>query len=120
MVRRIAAGEGLDGVDARVQRIAIGAIELIALPCEPFCELGIELKTALAGRLHVRARLLATTTSATSRPRASIRFGGYEPTLAQRHYDQPAPFAPEGRGAAGRGRAGAVAALPAATAEAVA
>ncbi|HST41439.1 MAG TPA: hypothetical protein VLK58_18120 [Conexibacter sp.] len=94
MVRRIAAGEGLDAVAARVQRIAIGAIELIALPCEPFCELGIELKqrsqaafTFALGYSNDNVGYVAT---AREHP-----FGGYEPSLAQRHYDQPAPFAPE-------------------------
>lgn len=94
MAQRIADGDGLDGVDARVQRIAIGAIELIALPCEPFCELGIELKqrsqagfTFALGYSNDNVGYVAT---AREHP-----FGGYEPSLAQRHYDQPAPFAPE-------------------------
>lgn len=94
MVRRIGDGDGLEAVSARVQRIAIGEIELIALPCEPFCELGLELKqrstaqfTFALGYSNDNVGYVAT---AREHP-----FGGYEPALAQRHYDQPAPFAPE-------------------------
>ncbi|MBB4664848.1 hypothetical protein [Conexibacter arvalis] len=94
MVARIDASSAGEEVTTAVQRIAIGGIELIGLPCEPFCELGLELKersqadfTFALGYTNDVVGYVAT---AREHP-----FGGYEPTLAQRHYDQAAPFAPE-------------------------
>lgn len=94
MTARIEAGEAGADVPAVVQRIAIGGIELIGLPCEPFCELGLELKErSQAGftfALGYSNDCVGYVATAREHP-----FGGYEPTLAQRHYDQAAPFAPE-------------------------
>lgn len=94
MVARIDAGTAGDDVAAAVQRIAIGGIELIGLPCEPFCELGLELKERSPAQftfaLGYANDVVGYVATAREHP-----FGGYEPTLAQRHYDQAAPFAPE-------------------------
>lgn len=94
MVRRIRDGEAERAVSTTVQRIAIGSIELIGLPCEPFCELGIEIKqrsdAAFTTTLGYTNDCIGYVPTAREFP-----FGGYEPTLAQRHYDLPAPFAPE-------------------------
>lgn len=94
MAKRIRDGVAEREVRTTVQRIAIGSIELIGLPCEPFCELGLEIKersqAAFTTTLGYTNDCIGYVATAREHP-----FGGYEPTLAQRHYDLPAPFAPE-------------------------
>lgn len=94
MLARIEAGEAERAVTAHVQRIAIGEIELIGLPCEPFCELGLELKERSGARFTFAVGYANDCIGYVPTAR-EFPFGGYEPTLAQRHYDLPAPFAPE-------------------------
>ncbi|MDX3006555.1 hypothetical protein PWY87_33070 [Kribbella solani] len=79
-------------VASTVSALMLGRVLVIALPCEPFCELGLAIKqrfadvpVLVAGYSNDMVGYVATA--------AEYPFGGYEPWLAPRHFDQPAPFA---------------------------
>jgi neutral ceramidase len=91
------AGPGLEGeIDFGVHVQRIGPLTIVGLPCEPFCEIGLDLKHRLgAGTLT----LGYTNGMAGYLPSAEeFQYGGYEPTLGQRHFGKPAPFAEDAAG----------------------
>lgn len=92
--QRIAGGDVPAAVPAPVQALRIGPAALTAWPCEPFCELGLRVKEQSPAPFPIALGysndLVGYVATAAEHP-----FGGYEPSLAQRHFDQPAPFAPE-------------------------
>jgi Neutral/alkaline non-lysosomal ceramidase, N-terminal len=91
---RVADGTVERVVEAPVQAMRIGEACITAWPCEPFCELGIEVKersqAAFAITLGYSNDLVGYVAT-----RREYPFGGYEPVVAQRHFGRPAPFAPE-------------------------
>ncbi len=92
MAERLAAGPHPGVVDTRVHAGVLGEVLLIALPCEPFCEIGLEIKSAFPGPTVV---LGYTNDMVGYIPTAEeFPLGGYEPHFANRHFDQPAPYDP--------------------------
>jgi len=91
---RVADGTVERAVEAPVQAIRIGGACLTAWPCEPFCELGLEVKERSVAPFPVTLGYSNGLVGYVA-TRAEYRFGGYEPALAQRHFGRPAPFAPE-------------------------
>ena len=77
-----------------MQVLRIGGACISAWPCEPFCELGLEVKERSAAPFPVTLGysngLIGYVPT-----RREYPFGGYEPVVAQRHFGRPAPFAPE-------------------------
>ncbi|MBN6054912.1 hypothetical protein JYK22_23450, partial [Nonomuraea sp. RK-328] len=92
MEARIAAGETTTTVRSSVYARLLGHVLIIALPCEPFCEIGLELKqtfdvpTVVLGYTNDMVGYVATA--------EEYPLGGYEPWIAPRHFDQPCPFDP--------------------------
>lgn len=80
--------------ETSLQALRIGDVGILAWPCEPFCELGIEAKERAAapfplalGYTNDQVGYVATA--------EEYAFKGYEPHVSQRHFGNPAPFAPE-------------------------
>jgi neutral ceramidase len=92
--RRVADGTVERAVEAPVQAIRIGGACLTAWPCEPFCELGLEVKSRSVARFPVTLGYSNDLIGYVP-TRREYPFGGYEPVVAQRHFGRPAPFAPE-------------------------
>lgn len=92
--QRVADGTVERSVEAPVQALRIGGACISAWPCEPFCELGLEVKARSVAPFPVTLGysngLIGYVPT-----RSEYPFGGYEPALAQRHFGMPAPFAPE-------------------------
>ena len=65
-----------------------------AWPCEPFCELGLEVKEQSVAPFPVTLGYSNDLIGYVP-TRREYPFGGYEPVVAQRHFGRPAPFAPE-------------------------
>lgn len=91
--RRVADGTVEHSVEARVQALRIGHVGIVALPCEPFSELGIAVKgTAKApfpvvlGYSNDMIGYVPT--------REEFPFGGYEPALSHRHFGRASPLQP--------------------------
>jgi hypothetical protein len=91
---RVADGTVERAVDAPVQALRIGGACITAWPCEPFCELGLDVKERSAAPFPVTLGYSNDLVGYVP-TRREYPFGGYEPTLAQRHFGRPAPFAPE-------------------------
>ena len=91
---RILNGTVERSVEAPLQAIRIGGLGLAALPCEPFCELGIQIKERASAPFPV---VLGYSNDLVGYvpTRDEYRYGGYEPSLSQRHFGNPSPFAPE-------------------------
>jgi hypothetical protein len=81
-------------VEAPVQALRIGGACITAWPCEPFCELGLEVKEHSVAPFPVTLGYSNDLIGYVP-TRREYAFGGYEPVLAQRHFGKPAPFAPE-------------------------
>jgi neutral ceramidase len=92
--QRVADGTVERSVEVPVQAIRIGAACISAWPCEPFCELGLEVKERSAAPFPVTLGYSNGLVGYVP-TRSEYPFGGYEPALAQRHFGRPAPFAPE-------------------------
>ena len=92
--QRVADGTVERSVEVPVQALRIGGACVSAWPCEPFCELGLEVKRSSAAPFPVTLGysngLIGYVPT-----RKEYPFGGYEPVVAQRHFGRPAPFAPE-------------------------
>lgn len=91
---RVADGTVERSVRAPVQALRIGDACITAWPCEPFCELGLEVKEKSAARFPVTLGYSNDLVGYVA-TRAEYPYGGYEPALSQRHFGRPAPFAPE-------------------------
>lgn len=90
--RRVADGTVETSINAPLQVLRIGDISIAAFPCEPFCELGAEFKARAGGfpiALGYSNDLIGYVPTAREFP-----FGGYEPSVSQRHFGNPAPFDP--------------------------
>lgn len=92
--QRVADGSVERSVEAPLQVLRIGGAAVSAWPCEPFCELGLEVKERSAAPFPVTLGysngLIGYVPT-----RREYPFGGYEPVVAQRHFGRPAPVAPE-------------------------
>ena len=92
--QRVADGTVERELDVPLQAIRIGGACFTAWPCEPFCELGLEVKERSVAPFPVTLGysndLLGYVPT-----RREYPFGGYEPVVAQRHFGKPAPVAPE-------------------------
>jgi len=90
---RIADGSVENAVSAPLQVLGIGDVTIAAFPCEPFCELGLAYKarasTAFPIALGYSNDLIGYVPTAREFP-----FGGYEPSVSQRHFGNPSPFDP--------------------------
>ena len=92
--RRVADGTVERSVEVPVQALRIGGACITAWPCEPFCELGLEVKERSVAPFPVTLGYSNDLVGYVP-TRREYPFGGYEPVLAQRHFGRPAPFAPE-------------------------
>ena len=77
-----------------MQALRIGGACITAWPCEPFCELGLEVKERSESPFPITLGYSNDVVGYVS-TRREYPFGGYEPVVAQRHYGRSAPFAPE-------------------------
>jgi hypothetical protein len=80
-------------VESTVSAHLLGPVLVIALPCEPFCEIGLAIKAAFDRPVIVVGYsndMIGYIASAEEYP-----YGGYEPWTAPRHFDQPCPYSPE-------------------------
>jgi len=91
---RVANGTVERSVEVPVQALRIGGACITAWPCEPFCELGLEVKERSAAPFAVTLGYSNDIVGYVP-TRREYPFGGYEPVVAQRHFGRPAPFAPE-------------------------
>lgn len=91
---RVANGTVERSVEVPVQALRIGGACITAWPCEPFCELGLEVKARSIAPFPVTLGYSNDLVGYVP-TRREYPFGGYEPAVAQRHYGRPAPFAPE-------------------------
>lgn len=91
---RVADGTVERSVEAPVQVLRICGACISAWPCEPFCELGLEVKERSAAPFPVTLGYSNDLIGYVP-TRREYPFGGYEPVVAQRHFGKPAPFAPE-------------------------
>ena len=91
---RVADGTVERAVEVPVQALRIGGACITAWPCEPFCELGLEVKERSNAPFPVTLGYSNDIVGYVA-TRREYPFGGYEPALAQRHFGRPAPFAPE-------------------------
>ena len=92
--QRVADGTVERSVEAPVQAIRIGGVCITAWPCEPFCELGLEVKERSIGAVPGHARLLERPDRLRSDPRASTRSAAMSPwspsaTSARRRRSHP-------------------------------
>jgi hypothetical protein len=92
--QRVADGTVERSVNVPLQALRLGGACITAWPCEPFCELGLEVKQRSAASFPVTLGYSNDLVGYVA-TRREYPFGGYEPTLAQRHFGRPAPFAPE-------------------------
>ena len=92
--QRVADGTVERSVEVPMQALRIGGACITAWPCEPFCELGLEVKERSLAPFPVTLGYSNDLVGYVA-TRAEYPFGGYEPVVAQRHYGRPAPFAPE-------------------------
>jgi neutral ceramidase len=92
--QRVADGTVERSVEVPVQALRIGGAGITAWPCEPFCELGLEVKARSAAPFPVTLGYSNDLVGYVP-TRREYPFGGYEPVVAQRHFGRPAPFAPE-------------------------
>ena len=91
---RIADGTVEHEVPAPVQALRIGDACITAWPCEPFCELGLEVKARSISPFPITLGYSNDLIGYVP-TRREYAFGGYEPLVAQRHFSRPAPYAPE-------------------------
>jgi hypothetical protein len=91
---RVADGTVERTVDAPVQALRVGGACITAWPCEPFCELGLEVKERSIAPFPVTLGYSNDLVGYVP-TRREYAFGGYEPVVSQRHFGRPAPFAPE-------------------------
>ncbi|WP_432970384.1 hypothetical protein [Dactylosporangium sp. CA-233914] len=94
MLRRLDSGPLPTSVPGEVWAARIGDCAIVGTPGELFSELGAEVRakspfatTIFAGYSQGTLGYVATS--------EEYPYGGYEPTVSQRGYDQPAPFTPE-------------------------
>jgi neutral ceramidase len=92
--QRVADGTVERSVEAPVQALRIGGACISAWPCEPFCELGLEVKEQSPAPFPITLGY-SNGLIGYMPTRGEYAFGGYEPVVAQRHFGRPAPFAPE-------------------------
>lgn len=94
--QRVANGTAETELDLNVQVLRIGAITIVGLPVEPFCEIGMRIKE----RLGPQTIVLGYTNGMDGYLPVGeeYAFGGYEPTSGQRNFGKPAPFSPEAAG----------------------
>jgi hypothetical protein len=91
---RVADGTVERAVEAPVQALRIGDACVTAWPCEPFCELGMAVKSQSRAPFPVTLGYSNDLVGYVA-TRNEYAFGGYEPAVSQRHFGRPAPFAPE-------------------------
>jgi neutral ceramidase len=91
--KRILDGTVEREMPALVQALRIGEVGIAALPCELFCELGIAIKQRSSAPFPIALGysndLIGYVPTA-----EEFQYGGYEPTLSQRHMGTPAPYDP--------------------------
>jgi hypothetical protein len=92
--QRVADGTVEHEVEVPVQALRIGDACITAWPCEPFCELGLEVKDRSIAPFPVTLGYSNDLVGYVP-TRREYPLGGYEPVVAQRHFGRPAPFAPE-------------------------
>jgi hypothetical protein len=92
--QRVADGTVERSIEASVQAIRIGGACITAWPCEPFCELGLEVKERSTAPFPVTLGYSNDLIGYVP-TRGEYPFGGYEPLVAQRHFGKAAPVAPE-------------------------
>lgn len=90
--QRVADGTVEREVVAPVQALRIGGICITAWPCEPFCELGLEVKERSVAPFPITLGYSNDLIGYVP-TRREYPFGGYEPTVSQRHFGKPAPYA---------------------------
>jgi neutral ceramidase len=90
---RIADGTVESAVSAPLLVLGIGDVAIAAFPCEPFCELGLEYK-ARAGAAFPIALGYSNDLIGYVPTAREFPFGGYEPSVSQRHFGNPSPFDP--------------------------
>ena len=92
--QRVADGTVERSVEVPLQALRIGSACITAWPCEPFCELGLEVKERSGAPFPVTLGYSNGLVGYVP-TRAEYPLGGYEPVVAQRHFGRPSPFAPE-------------------------
>lgn len=92
--RRLVVERATDGsaetTVAAVQALCLGGIPIIALPCEPFCEIGLELKARAEGTRPIVLGYSNDMVGYVPTPE-EYRHGGYEVSVAHRHFGRPGP-----------------------------
>jgi hypothetical protein len=91
---RVVDGSVEREVLAPVQALRIGDACLTAWPCEPFCELGLEVKERSPAPFPITLGYSNDLIGYVP-TRREFAFGGYEPSVSQRHFGKPAPYAHE-------------------------
>lgn len=90
--QRVEDGTVEHSVEAPVQAIRVGSACITAWPCEPFCELGIEVRERSVAPFPITLGYSNDLIGYVPTSR-EYQFGGYEPALSQRHFGKPAPYA---------------------------
>jgi hypothetical protein len=90
----LAAGTIEPARETVVQALRFGPVGIVAWPCEPFCELGLELKERAPAPFPVALGYSNDLVGYVPTPE-EYPHGGYEPSVSQRHFGNPSPFAPE-------------------------
>jgi hypothetical protein len=77
-------------LEAPIQALRIGKIGIVALPFEPFCEIGLEINAHSPASFPIT---LGYSNDALGYLPTEREFGlrGYEPTISHRHYGKPSP-----------------------------
>jgi hypothetical protein len=78
-------------IEAPIQVLRIGDVGLVALPCEPFCEIGLAIKHHSAAPFTI-ALGYSNDIIGYAATDEEYAHGGYEPTLSHRHFGHVSPF----------------------------
>jgi len=92
--QRVAGGTVERERESIIQALRIGEVGILAWPSEPFCELGLEVKERTAAPFPIVLGYSNDLVGYTP-TRDEYRYGGYEPSVSQRHFGNPSPFGPE-------------------------
>jgi hypothetical protein len=95
--RRMAERPPVRSLTVPVQALRIGEIGIVGWPCEPFAELGLALRARGAAPFTVPLGYTNDLVGYVATPE-EYPYGGYEPSLSQRHFGNAAPFAPDSAG----------------------
>jgi neutral ceramidase len=83
-----------EAISLPLQALRLGSVGIVGLPCEPFAELGLQIKSRAAAPVTI---VLGYTNDMVGYvpPAEEYAHGGYEVNLAHRHFERPAPVSPD-------------------------